>query len=70
MNESIQKKALSAADVEAIYGIPTGTLANMRCQKRGPRFFKIGRKKVVYFPEDVEPWLRSCPIETIDSLKG
>jgi len=70
VNESIQKKALNPPEVAARYGIPTGTLANMRSERRGPRFYKIGRKKILYFDEDVESWLRSNPVETIDSVRG
>ena len=46
-----------------------GSLANMRCQKRGPKFFKIGRK-VVNRPEDIEAFLFQNPIQTIDSIQG
>jgi hypothetical protein len=44
-----------------------GSLANMRSQGRGPRFFKVGRK-VVYRPEDIEAFLFSTPVLTSDSV--
>jgi excisionase family DNA binding protein len=36
--------------------VPTGTLANWRYQRRGPRFVKVGRH-VRYRRSDVEAWL-------------
>jgi hypothetical protein len=66
MSEKLQKQALTATDVAALYGIAPGSLANLRCQKRGPKFFKIGRK-VVYRPEDCDAYFFSTPVETIDS---
>jgi len=65
-----EKKCLSPADVVRIYpGIGAlGTLANLRCQKRGPKFFKINRK-VVYRPEDIEAFLFQNPVLTIDSVR-
>ncbi|HOI16544.1 MAG TPA: hypothetical protein PK036_09385 [Geobacteraceae bacterium] len=69
----IEKKALSPQQVEEIYGIPTGTLANLRYQKRGPRYFALGgspgkKRKILYFVEDVESWIRQYPVLTSDSI--
>ncbi|MFC1592309.1 helix-turn-helix domain-containing protein [Thermodesulfobacteriota bacterium] len=55
--------------VSEIYGIPMGTLANMRWQKKGPKYFKRGRK-AFYFFEDVEAWIKEFPVLTIDSIKS
>ncbi len=49
-------KFLSPAEVEAQYCIPRGSLANMRFARRGPQFFKIG-KKVLYKVVDIERWI-------------
>jgi len=46
-----------------------GHLANMRCAKRGPRFFKAG-KSVVYKPEDIEAFLFRNPVLTVDQTDG
>ncbi len=70
VNQNMQKRALNPPEVSAVYGVPAGTLANMRHEKRGPKFYKIGSKKIIYFAEDIEAWLRSNPVETIDSVKG
>jgi hypothetical protein len=57
------------SDVFARYGIPTGTLANLRWSKRGPRYFKKpGGRGVFYLLSDVEAWLLSQPVRTIDSI--
>ena len=44
-----------------------GTLANLRCMKKGSKYFKIG-KRVFYRVEDVEAWLFQNPVLTIDSI--
>jgi hypothetical protein len=54
--------------VSANYGISVGTLANWRTQKRGPKYFKVGGK-VLYRTQDVEAFLFSCPVLTIDSME-
>ncbi len=64
-------RALSPKDVLDRYPVLgcEGSLANMRCQKRGPKFFKVNRK-VVYRPEDIEAFLFQNPVLTIDSEKA
>jgi hypothetical protein len=70
MNKPIFK-ALTPKDVIEIYPALgcIGTLANMRCKKTGPRFFKLNRK-VVYKPEDIEDFLFQNPVQTIDSTRA
>ncbi|MCX5810156.1 MAG: DNA-binding protein [Proteobacteria bacterium] len=63
------KRTAKPGEISVIFGLDTGTLANMRSQKRGPRYYKQGRG-VFYFLEDVEAWLKQNPMETIDSIKG
>lgn len=48
---SYDKRALTPEGVSEVYQIPKGTLANLRSQKRGPRYYKVGRR-VLYFIED------------------
>ncbi len=64
-NDSI-KKTITADEAVAMFGIPRGTLANLRSQRRGCRFFKVG-KRVLYRVEDFEKWITSNPVMTIDS---
>jgi len=63
----INYRALSPKDAIARYPALgcVGSLANLRCQKRGIRFFKMGRK-VVYKPEDIEAFLFRDPVLTRD----
>ena len=63
-----ERKALTTKEVSEVYPTDQGTLANLRWQKKGPKYYKIGRK-VLYRPEDIEAWLFSHPVLTIDSLK-
>lgn len=60
-----KKKAYSPEELSEVYGLNVGTLANMRCAKRGPKYFKVG-KKIIYFEQDIESWLRKNPVLTID----
>lgn len=50
------------------YGINKGTLANLRNQKKGPPYLKIGRK-VLYKTSDFENWLFSNPVKTMESVE-
>lgn len=61
------KKALTPKDCEIIYGLNTGTLANLRFFKRGPRYYKLG-KKILYRVEDIEAWLNSNIVLTLDAV--
>jgi hypothetical protein len=62
------KQTLSPRGITECYGIPEGTLANMRWQKQGPKYYRVGRR-ILYKVADVEAWLFSHPVLTIDSLK-
>lgn len=60
MKEPIPK-AITPLQFELIYGIPRGSLANMRNEKKGPKFYIAGERRVLYFIEDVETWLKRKP---------
>lgn len=70
MKQRIERKKAAGGPevVSEIYGVPTGTLANMRSQGRGPKFYRRGRR-VIYFFTDVENWLTSEPCLTFDSIQ-
>lgn len=53
---TIEGRLLRPADMAARIGVPVGTLANWRCDGRGPRYLKVGRH-VRYRVEDLEAWL-------------
>ena len=67
----MKNKVMALTPKEAIKIYPPlgceGSLANLRWKKRGPKFFKIGRK-IVYRPEDIETFLFQNPVQTIDSI--
>ena len=66
----LKKVTLTPAEVEAVFGICKGTLANLRWSKRGPRYFKRpGGRGVFYLLADVETWITSQPVQTLDSLE-
>ena len=64
----MQKRTLTPDDVSEMYQIPKGSLANMRHKKIGPRYYKVGRR-VRYFIEDIELWIKSEPILTRDCIE-
>jgi hypothetical protein len=68
MNKEVKKRAITPAELEAIYGIPRGSSANMRWAKKGPKYYKAGARRVIYMVEDAEEWLSRYPILTVDSL--
>ncbi|OPY13241.1 MAG: hypothetical protein A4E66_00845 [Syntrophus sp. PtaB.Bin001] len=45
-----------------------GVLANWRTQKKGPKYYKVGNK-ILYRPTDIEDYMFSCPVLTIDSVR-
>jgi hypothetical protein len=61
------KKAVTAEEAAAMYSLNTGTLANYRANKTGPRYIKRG-SKILYFLSDIEEWLRAGTVLTADSL--
>jgi hypothetical protein len=67
----LKKIALTPAEVYATFGIPPGTLANLRWSKRGPRYFKRpGGRGIFYLLSDVEAWITSCPVQTLESIEA
>jgi Iap family predicted aminopeptidase len=73
-NNFEKKRTLTPQQVEEVYGIPAGTLANLRCQGRGAKYHTLGnrpgkRRRILYFIEDIEFWIRKNPIQTIDSIE-
>lgn len=67
MNQ-LKKKGATPKDVSEIYSIPAGSLANMRCARTGPKYYKVNRR-VIYFLEDVEAWIRKHPVLTHDVIE-
>ncbi|KUG21829.1 hypothetical protein ASZ90_008402 [hydrocarbon metagenome] len=51
--------------IKIFRGLSIGSLANWRTAKRGPKYYKFGRK-VVYKLEDVKNFLTDNVIRTLD----
>ena len=62
MSEQFSKPAQLAKELHKT----EGTLANWRCQKKGPPFVKIG-SSVLYPRDKLEVWLESRLVETCDA---
>ena len=65
----LERQALTPRDVAMAYGLSEGTLANWRCKRIGPRFYRLGGRKIGYFKEDLEAWARREPVLTRDSVE-
>jgi len=63
----LAKNVISPREASQLFSISEGTLANLRCLKRGPRYYRVGRK-VLYSIADFEAWLFQNPVLTTDSL--
>jgi hypothetical protein len=67
--KTLKRIVVRPPEIREIFGIPEGTLANLRWAKRGPRYFKKpGGRGVFYLLSDVEAWITSQPVLTVDSL--
>lgn len=53
---TVNKRALTPAEVEDRYAIKKQTLANWRCQKKGPPYILLDRK-VLYLINDIDEFI-------------
>ena len=60
-----QTRLLTPQAVAELTGLPVGTLAQWRSQKRGIPYLKIGRT-VRYDPADVQAYLEGCKVSVSD----
>jgi hypothetical protein len=63
-----ERKMVTPQMAAEIYGLDVGTLANLRYLKRGPQFYRCGKKKILYRIEELEAWLLRNPVLTTDSI--
>jgi len=61
-----RKKLLTAQQVSQIYGLNVKTLANWRCQSKGPSYYKLSGK-VMYPVDGIQKWLRESIVVTYQS---
>ena len=52
-----ERRMLAPREVKIVFSIPEGTLANMRWRKEGPRYYIVGRRKILYDIKDVQEWI-------------
>ena len=43
-----------------LLGLSVRTLQRFRVEGRGPRYLKLGRKRVAYSETDIAAWVESC----------
>jgi len=65
MMNNIQKKFLPTNEAAQRIGIPPGTLSNMAWKKTGPKFYKVGNRRL-YDIDDLDAFVKSNPVLTID----
>jgi hypothetical protein len=54
---------LRPSGVEDEYGVPQQTLANWRCQGKGPPFSRLSARMIVYDRNDVEKFFNDHKVE-------
>jgi predicted DNA-binding transcriptional regulator AlpA len=59
------EKYITAEQLEKQTGVASKTWANWRSQKKGPRFYKVG-KNVVYKMADIDRFIAGGLVVTID----
>lgn len=60
---------LTPQEVSNLAKVPLGSLANLRSQRRGPKFFRVSGRRVRYRLDDVLAWLQGTPVLTVDTLE-
>jgi hypothetical protein len=63
----VEKISYTPAEAALVTGLSVGTLGNMRSAKIGPKFYRIRKRKIIYLHDDLLSWLKSNPVQTIDS---
>jgi len=58
-------RLLSPAQAAEVLGIPEGTLAQWRSQRRGPPFIKLEGRLVRYRARDLEQYIAGCTIAPV-----
>lgn len=63
---SAPAQRLSATEAADWLGLSKSTLDKMRCEGRGPRYLRVG-KRCFYRPADLDAYLEAAVVETADS---
>lgn len=60
------QKKLNTKEAARLYDLVPNTLERWRCQNRGPKYARIGRR-ILYDMQDLEDFFMANSIETADS---
>ncbi|WP_408998402.1 hypothetical protein ACJ77P_12325 [Syntrophus buswellii] len=66
MDKFIGKLAYSTEEAAAAIGSTKGMMANWRCKRIGPKYYRHNRK-IFYLREDLISWLKMNPVMTKDA---
>lgn len=58
---------LNTVEAATFLGVKPNTLEVWRCQKRGPKYSKIGRR-VLYDIDDLEHYFSACSVYTRETV--
>jgi len=64
------QQVFSPREAARALALSAGTLANWRCKRIGPRFYRLGGRKIVYLEKDLAAWMRREPVLTRDSVEA
>jgi excisionase family DNA binding protein len=67
--KEFSKITLTVDEAVERFGIPKGTLNNLRSARKGPRYYKVG-KRILYRVDDFQKWIFSNPVLTTDHIKN
>lgn len=59
---------LTSREVRDQYRLSIPFLSQMRCRGEGPRFTRLGIRKVLYLRADVQTWLEAHAIKTKSAI--
>jgi hypothetical protein len=62
------KPMMTPDEAVSLFGIPKGTLANLRSARKGCKFYRQG-KRVYYRTDEFLKWITSNPVMTLDSME-
>jgi hypothetical protein len=65
---TISKKMVTRQEAAMMFGVAPGTLANWLSHSRGPRAYRVNRRKILYDVHDLELFFQANPVETVDSI--
>ncbi len=62
----MSNKKLNTIEAAEFLGVKPNTLEVWRCQKKGPKYSKLG-SRVMYDQQELEVWFASRSVHTLDT---